>query len=318
MTTKRERLETVVLPLMQCIRCKRSDLALHAQALECRACGASYRVHQDIPIMTDDPDAAVQVAPEVVVENSYSEQWLELLKRAGDGLVLDLGSGNNPNPAPRLIKLDIFAMPNVDVVGMAEALPFRDGAFRTVMSGAVFEHVQNPFESIAQVRRVLADGGDVYIETAFLQPVHAFPSHYFNMTRMGLEYVCRSFKRLDAGVQPHQNPSFALAWFLEVMAGKLPPAARADFLMSRVGDVLEEFKTNAFSKRWIEHFSPSDLEQMACGVYFYGRKTDGDPGPVPPLPSPKPPPWRKRPSLLARVLQALRRRLGQALAARSA
>ncbi len=288
----------MVLPLMRCIRCKGADWQLEAATLACRGCGARYRVHNDIPLMIEDPDAAINFAPEVVVENHYSEQWNELLRRAGAGPVLDLGSGNNPNPVSHLIKLDIFALPHVDVVGMAENLPFRDGTFRTVMSGAVFEHVQNPFYSISEVHRVLAEEGDVYIETAFLQPVHAFPSHYFNMTRMGLEYVCRDFKKFASGAQPHQNPAFALSWYLDVFASKLPFAAKHEFLRMTVAEILDECQVNPLGTPLLKHLSEQDREQLACGVYFYGRKTQNGAASVAPLPEAtaearKLPGWRR-------------------------
>ena len=45
------------------------------------------------------------------------------------------------------------------VVGSAEALPFRDGVFDTVVSGLVFCSVRDPRRGLAEVRRVLRPGG---------------------------------------------------------------------------------------------------------------------------------------------------------------
>ncbi len=47
------------------------------------------------------------------------------------------------------------------VVASAEALPFRDGAFDTVVSGLVFCSVSDPMRGLAEVRRVLARGGSL-------------------------------------------------------------------------------------------------------------------------------------------------------------
>jgi ubiquinone/menaquinone biosynthesis C-methylase UbiE len=47
------------------------------------------------------------------------------------------------------------------VVARAEALPFRDGTFDTVLSGLVFCSVGDPPRGLAEVRRVLATGGAV-------------------------------------------------------------------------------------------------------------------------------------------------------------
>jgi hypothetical protein len=114
----------------------------------------------------------------------------------------------------------------------------------------------------------------VYIETAFLQPVHAFPDHYFNMTLRGLERLCGSFQRLDSGVRPHQAPSFMLAWVLRVWAMKLGEVERADFLNATIGDVLREYERDVFSQRWMTGFGRKDQEQLAAGVYFHGYKPE--------------------------------------------
>jgi ubiquinone/menaquinone biosynthesis C-methylase UbiE len=45
------------------------------------------------------------------------------------------------------------------VQARAEALPFRDGVFDTVVSGLVFCSVDDPQAALAEVRRVLAPGG---------------------------------------------------------------------------------------------------------------------------------------------------------------
>jgi uncharacterized protein YbaR (Trm112 family) len=271
-TAKTDRLRRHLLPLLRCIRCEADGLKFSGAMLRCPSCAQVYRIHRGIPLMTYNPEAALAFGRGVVVENPYSGKWLELIHAAGDRPLLDLGSGNNPMPFEHVVKLDVFALPNVDVVGLAENLPFRSGVFKTVMSGAVFEHVMDPFLAIDQVHRVLAEDGDVYIETAFLQPVHAFPSHYYNMTRQGLANLCKSFEPLDSGVQPHQYPSFVLRWILEAWADKLPLDERKDFLSATVGDVIQEYTSNVFSKRWLAGFTAQDIEELACGVYFHGRR----------------------------------------------
>ena len=135
--------------------------------------------------------------------------------------VLEVGSGNNPDSYPNLIKLEIFAMPNVDVVSYGKHLPFINKSFQTVFSGAVIEHVQDPAKVIRNISSVLKKSGEVHIETAFLQPVHAYPNHYYNMTKSGLENLCSNFIHLDSGVKAHQSPAFTLNWILNSWQSKL-------------------------------------------------------------------------------------------------
>jgi ubiquinone/menaquinone biosynthesis C-methylase UbiE len=100
--------------------------------------------------------------------------WRSWLVAGARGRVLDLGCGTGRNlplvPAgARAVGLDpSWASlqrarrrgPRVPlVVGSAEALPFRDGAFDTVLSGLVFCSVPDPASGLREVRRVLrADG----------------------------------------------------------------------------------------------------------------------------------------------------------------
>lgn len=272
MTTKRKRLENFILPLLKCIVCYRSRLEIENDTIHCRNCKATYPIHNDIPIMTTQPSHALEYSPGVVVENSYPQQWIDFVDNAGGEPVLDMGSGNNPDILPNLVKLEIFALPNVDVVGFGENLPFQESVFKTVFSGAVIEHVQDPIKVVSNIHRVLKGDGQVYIETAFLQPVHAYPSHYFNMTKTGLEYLCSDFEKLDSGVKPHQYPSFTLSWILNSWQAKLSEKAKKKFLNTKIKDILNEYKTNVFSQKWMENFSSKDREELACGVFFHGKK----------------------------------------------
>jgi SAM-dependent methyltransferase/uncharacterized protein YbaR (Trm112 family) len=269
---KRARLEEAIFPLLCCVRCAGTSLELRARAIACNQCAQIFPIHDSIPLMTTDPDVAFHWREESITSNHYSAQWIEQIGRAADGWVLDLASGNNPDTHERVIKYDIFAVPNVDVVGRAEFLPFADKTFRNVISGAAFEHFQDPFRAIEHVFRVLCDGGEVYIETAFLQPVHAFPDHYYNMTLHGLERLCSAFERMDSGVRPHQAPSFMLRWILQGWADKLPHAERNAFLNTTVAEIIGEYERDPFSQRWMAAFSRADVAEMAAGVYFHGRK----------------------------------------------
>jgi hypothetical protein len=208
-----------------------------------------------------------------MVGNAYTAQWVDLIKRARPGLVLDFGSGNAPDCFDNLIKMEIYAFPNVDVVGMGEKTPFCDAAFRAVFAGAVFEHVVSPSRCAREVHRLLEPGGEIYVETAFLQPFHAYPNHFFNMTTQGAREVFKMFEELSAGVQPHQDPSIALNWILTAWGQKVAFAERDDFLDSTVREILAEYEADNLSRRWMGGFTTRDREELAAGVYFHGRKS---------------------------------------------
>lgn len=108
----------------------------------------------------------------VVLEKTGLGRWREWLSRGvgASGRVLDLGCGTGRSlplldPAARVVGVDpchesLLAArrraPRALLVrARAEALPFRGGAFDTVVSGLVFCSVADPAAGLREVRRVL-------------------------------------------------------------------------------------------------------------------------------------------------------------------
>lgn len=123
--------------------------------------------------------------------NPYPESFLRLLDAVGpDARVLDVGSGGRVLPS-NVIGMEIVAHPNNSVQADALALPFRDNWFDLVQCQAVLEHVTDPQRAVDEMTRVLRPGGWLYVEVAFMQPLHQAPHHYFNVTPHGLDHLCR-------------------------------------------------------------------------------------------------------------------------------
>jgi ubiquinone/menaquinone biosynthesis C-methylase UbiE len=111
----------------------------------------------------------------VLLEKTGLGRWRAWL--AGDvsrGRVLDLGCGTGRNlplygkdacaigldPCQASLLKARRRSPGVSLVrARAEALPFRDGTFDTVVSGLVFCSVSDPPRGLAEARRVLRPGG---------------------------------------------------------------------------------------------------------------------------------------------------------------
>ena len=103
-------------------------------------------------------------------------RWRRWLAAGARGRTLDLGCGTgrtlpllprgvrpialDPSPAP--LQRARRRAPGVAFVrASAEALPFRDGTFDTVLSGLVFCSVGDPRRGLAEVRRVLRPDGEL-------------------------------------------------------------------------------------------------------------------------------------------------------------
>lgn len=108
------------------------------------------------------------------LERGGLARWRAWLVKGALGRTLDLGTGTGRDlplypPGARAVAVDPHAenlararrrAPGVPLVqARAEALPFRDGVFDTVVSGLVLCSVDDPARALAEVRRTLRPGG---------------------------------------------------------------------------------------------------------------------------------------------------------------
>jgi SAM-dependent methyltransferase len=89
---------------------------------------------------------------------------------AGSALcVLDIGGRLQPyrpllvTRTKNYLAVDLQIAPLVDVGAAAEALPFRDGQFDFVICTQVFEYLPDPALVVAEIRRVLRNGGTLFL-----------------------------------------------------------------------------------------------------------------------------------------------------------
>ncbi|QGM47950.1 methyltransferase domain-containing protein [Methylocystis heyeri] len=207
-----------------------------------------------------------------VSENGYDDETERLIQSAGEGLVLDVGAGNRPIYYPNVVNYEVVDYATTDVLGVAEELPFRDNSFEGVISIAVLEHVKDPFRCARELARVLKPGGWLKCCVPFLQPLHGYPHHYFNMTHEGLRTLFEPYVAIERQeVTPPTHPVWAIAWQLREWANALPPKARKDFLRQRVGDLIAH-PAALLQKPWAQELPMAKQFELAAATILIGRK----------------------------------------------
>lgn len=231
-----------LLPLLACPRCG-SKLSQHESRVVCTGCSTAYPLRNGVPVLLpetiEEAGTGEASTDDPVSRHPYSQESLKIIEDHKDGWVLDLGAGGKLQRWDNVVQIDIFRYPMTDVVGSADRLPFRDNSFSAVISQAVFEHLQYPQAAVEEIRRVLKPGGVVKIDTAFLQPEHGYPHHFYNATETGLREWFREFDLRWSGVEPHQHPQWSLSWFMGVYLDRLPAEAATLLRATPLGDVVD-------------------------------------------------------------------------------
>lgn len=110
------------------------------------------------------------------------------------GRLLDLGSGEGPyqDLFPQVddyLRLDISPDGKTDIQGDGMKLPFHENIFDSVLCNQVLEHVPEPAQLLAEVKRVLRPAGVLLLTAPQTWGLHREPQDFFRYTRYGLSYL---------------------------------------------------------------------------------------------------------------------------------
>lgn len=117
----------------------------------------------DDPSLTSVRRAIVEDKPflRAIYEDWY--QWLTRHVPAGDGAVLEIGSGAGflAEYVPDLITSEVFRCPGVRTVVDARRLPFRDGSLKAILMTDVLHHIPDAAAFLREATRALRPGGRI-------------------------------------------------------------------------------------------------------------------------------------------------------------
>ncbi len=145
-------------------------------------------------------------------------QFDQMIQQHPDELFLDLGCGLREKTYDNCLYLEVYPSNSADlIVNPTGFYPIKDQSLYGIGCFAVLEHVPKPWQVIQEIHRMLKPGGWVMIDWPFLQPVHGYPSHFFNATREGLTSIFqdKGFEVVDAFTGDHQTAAFTVRWILK-------------------------------------------------------------------------------------------------------
>ena len=215
------------------------------------------------------------------LSNQLPENAIALI-RAAKGLVLNLSAGGTAERLDNVIEAEAAIFGHTDVVADSHALPFADGTFEAVIAMNAFEHYRDPARAAAEIHRVLQPGGRVLIRTAFLQPQHEPPWHFFNVTKFGLMEWFKAFEEEHLTVTDNFNPAYAIAWLAHECVTALRrdagDAAAERFAAKPVGEIGQYWADpgSRTGEIWMSfrRLSQPSQEAIAAGFEFQGRRIE--------------------------------------------
>lgn len=232
--------------------------------LACKACDRDFTSPTGIPCFLQEGSLPIIRRSELNPTHPYGPNAGKIISQFSKGLVLDFGCGNLDDKLvyDNVIRLDVVDYKNVNVVVTTDDLPFQDNYFDAVVSQSVFEHVKRPWLIADELYRVLKPGGILYVETAFMQPLHADPHHFFNMTISGLRTVFERFAELETGVCDYQQMSYGF----EMQINAILPYIK-DAKAKKTFELFLDWITK--ERNIVDNCLEDDLKNILAAGHFY-------------------------------------------------
>ena len=196
--------------LLRCPRCHRS-VRIDGPGVVCEGPSMHRFATQDGALVAFPEDRDVVTMPVDHVSNQIDGEvldWLDSLP----GYSLNLGAGATTRRPSRCVELEYSVFVNTTVVGDAHQLPFEDDVFDAVVSYNTFEHLADPAAAASEIYRVLKPGGSLRLQTAFLQPLHEEPAHFYNSDRVRPPALVLQLRHPRLLRGPRPSPSRMFAW----------------------------------------------------------------------------------------------------------
>ena len=165
--------------------------------------------------------------------------------------VLEVGAGHydhRPLFQAKLTKFDADEGQRPDIVGDAHAMPMEDNRFDAALAISVLEHVDDPYQVVREMYRVLKPGAAVFAWIPFTFGVHGFPEDVSRFTTFGMRRLFEraGFEIVRIDEKPYAGAFLQLTNLVHFLLPRTDhrrwvlPLNKALFLVFRMGYPLDE------------------------------------------------------------------------------
>jgi glycosyltransferase involved in cell wall biosynthesis/SAM-dependent methyltransferase/uncharacterized protein YbaR (Trm112 family) len=224
---------------------------------------------------------APAINPDTHLSNPLPDTAMALIRETR-GWVLHLSAGGTAERYDNVVEAEAAIFRHTDLISDVHCLPFADESFEAVISLNAFEHYRDPWQAAREIYRVLRPGGRVLIHTAFLQPLHEAPWHFYNCTRYGLELWFERFETEKLHVSDNFHAAYSLSWLASecelALRSRLSDAAADAFLAAPLERVValwrgsEERHDAAPLWKSLKELPQDVQESVAAGFEYLGRR----------------------------------------------
>lgn len=264
-----------VLDHLQCPGCgKNGELIKEESTIRCTGCAEEFDCSStSANFLTNDLRDKFNIQnTENIASRAHDPLALALIAKFSEGLILDCGAGYPMREYENVVNYEIANYPTTDILGVGEQLPFADNSFDAVFSFSVLEHVKDPFLCASELSRTLKKGGVLYCSVPFLQPVHAYPHHYYNMTSQGLSNLFTDeINIIQSGIPISGQPLFSLFWLINSWSSGLSGKTRENFLNLTLQEIVSD-PERFIEEPFVTELNEEKREEVACTSMVLGQK----------------------------------------------
>lgn len=263
--------------ILKCPTCSKNGFSLDTPSTECSFCGLLIpKINSALNFISEKECLDFSIIATDNISANTSNGYIgypafdHVISRGG--WVLDCGAGSKQFTHPRLIQTEIAAYSNIDILAVNQKLPFADDSFDLVISFDVLEHVNDPFLSANELKRVLKPGGILIADIPFLQAEHGYPHHYFNATRQGFLRLFEGLEVLTHFVPIAGQPVESLRQTMRHYNHHLPEQWRGRFLNLTVHEFIQRDYSDWLHDPIVQFLKPEGRWEIASTTHGYLRK----------------------------------------------